>query len=125
MLTGRGGHSSAPTLHCTGAQAPNGAAGQTPIKLAKTLSENNIPILGTQFDSIDLAEDRKRFKEILIKENLKQADSGVAKNKNESFDFDKGAEDLRLAQVSLGKIVGKVDVEAILGSIFNDFCIGK
>ena len=61
--------------------------GQTPIKLAKTLSENNIPILGTQFDSIDLAEDRKRFKEILIKENLKQADSGVAKNKNESFEI--------------------------------------
>ena len=47
------------------------------------------------------------------------------KNKTDSLDFDKGAEDLRLAQVSLGKIVGKVDVEAILGSIFNDFCIGK
>ena len=47
------------------------------------------------------------------------------KNKPDSLDFDKGAEDLRLAQVSLGKIVGKVDVEAILGSIFNDFCIGK
>ena len=61
--------------------------GQTPIKLAKTLAENNIPILGTQFDSIDLAEDRERFKEILIKENLKQADSGIAKNKNESFEI--------------------------------------
>ena len=59
--------------------------GQTPIKLAKALAENNIPILGTQFDSIDLAEDRERFKEILIKENLKQADSGIAKNKSESF----------------------------------------
>jgi len=61
--------------------------GQTPIKLAKTLVKNNIPILGTQFDSIDLAEDRERFKEILIKENLKQADSGVAKNKSESFEI--------------------------------------
>jgi len=60
--------------------------GQTPIKLAKTLAENNIPILGTQYDSIDLAEDRERFKEILIKENLKQADSGIARNKDESFD---------------------------------------
>ena len=59
--------------------------GQTPIKLAKTLAENNIPILGTQFDSIDLAEDRERFKEILVKENLKQADSGIATNRNESF----------------------------------------
>ena len=61
--------------------------GQTPIKLAKTLAENNIPILGTQYDSIDLAEDRERFKEILIKENLKQAESGIAKNKFESFDI--------------------------------------
>ena len=61
--------------------------GQTPIKLAKILSENNIPILGTQFDSIDLAEDRERFKEILVKENLKQADSGIAKNKDESFEI--------------------------------------
>ncbi len=60
--------------------------GQTPIKLAKTLSENNIPILGTQYDSIDLAEDRERFKEILEKENLKQADSGIAKNRNESIE---------------------------------------
>ncbi len=59
--------------------------GQTPIKLAKTLAENKIPILGTQFDSIDLAEDRERFKEILAKENLKQADSGIATNRNQSF----------------------------------------
>ena len=47
------------------------------------------------------------------------------KNKNEVKDFDKGAEDLRLATRHLGIIVGKVDVEEILGSIFNDFCIGK
>ena len=40
-------------------------------------------------------------------------------------DFDKGAEDLRLATRYLGMIVGKVDVEEVLGSIFNDFCIGK
>jgi len=45
--------------------------------------------------------------------------------KNESEDFDKAAEDLRLATRHLGMIVGKVDVEEILGSIFNDFCIGK
>jgi len=46
-------------------------------------------------------------------------------NKNDKKDFDKGAEDLRLATRHLGMIVGKVDVEEILGSIFNDFCIGK
>jgi len=45
--------------------------------------------------------------------------------KNEAEDFDKAAEDLRLATRHLGMIVGKVDVEEILGSIFNDFCIGK
>ena len=44
------------------------------------------------------------------------------KSKN---DFDKAAEDLRLATRHLGMIVGKVDVEEILGSIFSDFCIGK
>jgi tRNA modification GTPase len=45
--------------------------------------------------------------------------------KNDDQDFDKAAEDLRLATRHLGMIVGKVDVEEILGSIFNDFCIGK
>ena len=45
--------------------------------------------------------------------------------KNSLEDFDKSAEDLRLATRYLGIIVGKVDVEEILGSIFNDFCIGK
>ena len=45
--------------------------------------------------------------------------------KNKNDDFDKAAEDLRLATRHLGMIVGKVDVEEILGSIFNDFCIGK
>ena len=47
------------------------------------------------------------------------------RDKNGSEEFDKAAEDLRLATRHLGMIVGKVDVEEILGSIFNDFCIGK
>ena len=46
-------------------------------------------------------------------------------DKNSQEDFDKAAEDLRLATRHLGMIVGKVDVEEILGSIFSDFCIGK
>ena len=45
--------------------------------------------------------------------------------KNSLEEFDKAAEDLRLATRYLGTIVGKVDVEEILGSIFSDFCIGK
>ena len=45
--------------------------------------------------------------------------------KKSKEDFDKAAEDLRLATRYLGMIVGKVDVEEILGSIFSDFCIGK
>ncbi len=53
--------------------------GQTPIKLAKFLHENNLPILGTQYSSIDLAEDRDRFRKLLKKLKLKQAESGIAK----------------------------------------------
>ena len=52
--------------------------GQTPIKLAKFLNENRLKILGTQYKSIDLAEDRDRFRELLIKLKLKQAESGIA-----------------------------------------------
>ena len=52
--------------------------GQTPIKLAKFLHENKLPILGTQYASVDLAEDRDQFRNLLIKLNLKQAESGIA-----------------------------------------------
>jgi len=54
--------------------------GQTPIKLAKFLNDNKFPILGTQYSSIDLAEDRNRFRNLLNKLKLKQAESGIAKN---------------------------------------------
>ena len=47
------------------------------------------------------------------------------KEKKDIQEFDKAAEDLRLATRHLGMIVGKIDVEEVLGSIFNDFCIGK
>jgi len=59
--------------------------GQTPIKLAKFLSENSFPIIGTQYSSIDLAEDRDRFRKLLIKLKLKQADSGIAKTYDEAI----------------------------------------
>ncbi len=61
---------------------------------------------------------RKNLEECLV--NLKKFNT-----KKKVVDFDKAAEDLRLATRSLGKITGKVDVEDILDSIFNDFCIGK
>jgi carbamoyl-phosphate synthase large subunit len=53
--------------------------GQTPIKLAKFLHDNKLPILGTQYTSIDLAEDRDRFRKLLVRLKLKQAESGIAK----------------------------------------------
>jgi len=59
--------------------------GQTPIKLAKFLNENSLPIIGTQYSSIDLAEDRDRFRKLLIKLKLKQAESGIAKTYNEAI----------------------------------------
>ena len=52
--------------------------GQTPLKLAHALQEAGIPILGTSVDSIDLAEDRDRFKRILDKLHLKQPKNGIA-----------------------------------------------
>ena len=59
--------------------------GQTPIRLAKFLHENKLPILGTQYTSIDLAEDRERFKNLLDKLKLKQAESGIAKSYNQAI----------------------------------------
>ena len=43
--------------------------GQTAIKLTKTLAKNNINIIGTSADSIDMAEDRERFDELLERLN--------------------------------------------------------
>ncbi|HAK88820.1 MAG: carbamoyl phosphate synthase large subunit [Nitrospirae bacterium GWC2_46_6] len=52
--------------------------GQTPLKLAVPLEKEGVKILGTSPDSIDRAEDRKRFKELLHKLDLKQPESGTA-----------------------------------------------
>ena len=71
-------------------------------------------------DDILITRERHRQHLIQCVENLKNF-----YDKNGKKDFDKAAEDLRLATRHLGMIVGKVDVEEILGSIFNDFCIGK
>ncbi len=52
--------------------------GQTPLKLATALEKAGIPILGTSVDSIDLAEDRDRFKRLLDKLGLKQPQNGIS-----------------------------------------------
>src|SRR5208282_3174182 len=52
--------------------------GQTPLKLARTIELSGAPILGTSVDSIDLAEDRDRFKRLLDKLRLEQPKNGIA-----------------------------------------------
>ena len=59
--------------------------GQTPLKLCKLLEKHKIPIIGTSPDSIDLAEDRERFKRFLLKNKLKQPNNGTAKNQAQAI----------------------------------------
>jgi len=71
-------------------------------------------------EDIFITRERHRHHLVQCYEHLKNFG-----DKKKDGDLDKGAEDLRLATRHLGMIVGKVDVEEILDSIFNDFCIGK
>lgn len=63
--------------------------GQTPLKLAKTLEREGIPILGTEPDAIDLAEDRDRFKELVERLDLKQPNNGIAHSEDEAREIAK------------------------------------
>ena len=76
----------------------------------KFMSNNNVLI----------TRERHRLK---LNECLNEIDNFLKKDQNK--DLELAAEDLRMATRHLGSIVGKVDVEEILGSIFKDFCIGK
>ena len=58
--------------------------GQTPLKLSQALEQAGIPILGTDPDAIDLAEDRDRFKDLLERLNLRQPPNGIARSANEA-----------------------------------------
>ncbi|HWI26813.1 MAG TPA: carbamoyl-phosphate synthase large subunit [Stellaceae bacterium] len=58
--------------------------GQTPLKLAQALEDAKIPILGTSPDAIDLAEDRRRFQELLQRLGLKQPENGTATSAEEA-----------------------------------------
>ena len=80
-------------------------------KLSKKLISKNNTLI---------TRERHRVK---LKDCLKEIDKFL--KKDQSKDIELAAEDLRMATRHLGSIVGKVDVEEILGSIFKDFCIGK
>ena len=54
--------------------------GQTPLKLARELEANGVPIIGTSPDSIDVAEDRERFQKLLTKLKLKQPPNRTARS---------------------------------------------
>jgi tRNA modification GTPase len=71
-------------------------------------------------NSILITRERHRVK---LNKCLNEIDNFMKKDQNK--DIELAAEDLRMATRHLGSIVGKVDVEEILGSIFKDFCIGK
>ena len=58
--------------------------GQTPLKLSQALEKAGIPILGTDPDAIDLAEDRDRFKDLLERLELRQPDNGIARSAEEA-----------------------------------------
>ena len=60
--------------------------GQTPLKLALALQQAGVPILGTSPDSIDLAEDRKRFSALLSELAITQPASGTATSRQEARD---------------------------------------
>jgi carbamoyl-phosphate synthase large subunit len=57
--------------------------GQTPLKLAHALEQAGIPIIGTSVDSIDLAEDRERFQQLLHQLDLKQPPNAICKTVEE------------------------------------------
>lgn len=61
--------------------------GQTPLKLAVPLEKAGVPILGTSPDSIDIAEDRERFKDLIERLNIKQPPNGIAKNDQQAFEI--------------------------------------
>ena len=60
--------------------------GQTPLKLADTLFEKGVKVLGTNVDAIDRSEDRERFQELVNKLSLKQPSNATAKNVKEALD---------------------------------------
>jgi tRNA modification GTPase len=81
------------------------------LKLSKKVISNKSTLI---------TRERHRVK---LNDCLNEIDKFLKKDQNKEIEL--AAEDLRMATRHLGSIVGKVDVEEILGSIFKDFCIGK
>lgn len=59
--------------------------GQTPLKLARALEANGVPIIGTSPESIDIAEDRERFQKLLNKLGLRQPPNRTARTEAEAL----------------------------------------
>lgn len=60
--------------------------GQTPLKLARALEANGVPIIGTTPDSIDIAEDRERFQKLINDLKLKQPPNRTARTNEEAME---------------------------------------
>jgi carbamoyl-phosphate synthase large subunit len=97
--------------------------GQTPLKLARALEQWGAPILGTSVDSIDLAEDRDRFKRLLDKLGLKQPKNGIAYSVEQSRLV---AQDLGLPLVVRPSYVLGGRAMAIIhdAAAFDDYLLG-
>ncbi|HNQ47830.1 MAG TPA: carbamoyl-phosphate synthase large subunit [Hydrogenophilus thermoluteolus] len=59
--------------------------GQTPLKRAKALAANGVPIIGTSPDAIDAAEDRERFQKLLMQLGLRQPENRTARTPDEAM----------------------------------------
>jgi carbamoyl-phosphate synthase large subunit len=60
--------------------------GQTPLKLARALEAAGVPIIGTSPDSIDLAEDRERFQQMIHELALRQPPNATARSEAEAIE---------------------------------------
>ena len=58
--------------------------GQTPLKIARALEAEGVPIIGTSPEAIDRAEDRERFQQMLIRLDLKQPDNAIVRSTEEA-----------------------------------------
>ncbi|MCC8997145.1 MAG: carbamoyl-phosphate synthase large subunit [Nitrosomonas sp.] len=76
-------------LEIAAVEKPNGVivqyGGQTPLKLARNLEANGVPIIGTSPDMIDCAEDRERFQQMLQQLGLKQPQNRTARSTEEAL----------------------------------------